>query len=49
MPIYKGSQRLSTLYAGGGSELGSSGYNDYAQTSSSHPAIGGYVKITIVE
>lgn len=28
---------------------GASGYNDAAQNNTSHPAIGGYVKITIVE
>ena len=43
------SKRTASAYNGVEGGPGSSGYNDAAQTSSSHPAIGGYVKITIVE
>ena len=43
------SKRTASAYNGVEGGPGSSGYNDYAQNYSSYPAIGGYVKITIVE
>lgn len=43
------SKRTASAYNGVVGGPGSSGYNDHAQNSSSYPAIGGYVKITIVE
>lgn len=43
------SRRTASAYNGVEGGPGSSGYNDYAQNYSSYPAIGGYVKITIVE
>lgn len=43
-----GSARTVSSYTGTADGPGSSGYNDYAQNGASYPAIGGYVKVTIV-
>lgn len=43
-----GSARTVSSYTGTASGPGASGYNDYAQNYASYPAIGGYVKVTIV-
>lgn len=43
-----GSARTVSSYTGTVDGPGASGYNDYAQNSASYPALGGYVKVTIV-
>lgn len=43
-----GSARTVSSYTGTASGPGASGYNDYGQNGASYPAIGGYVKVTIV-
>lgn len=43
-----GSARTVSSYTGTATGPGASGYNDYAQNGASYPAIGGYVKVTIV-
>lgn len=43
-----GSVRTASAYNGIVGGPGSSGYNDYAQNYASYPAIGGYIKVTIV-
>lgn len=43
------SKRTVSAYNGVEGGPGSSGYNDAAQNAASYPAIGGYVKVTIVE
>lgn len=42
------SARAVSSYTGTDIGPGASGYNDYAQNSASYPALGGYVKVTIV-